>query len=298
MKTVAILGPTASGKTELSIDLATTYSGVILSLDSLSIYQEIDIASAKPTPQERGNIPHFGIDVIKPNQHFSVATFITLYQEAYAYAKAHNQHLFIVGGTSFYLKALMEGISDTPAIDPEVNKKVQKELMNLSDAYRQLEAIDPDYAKKITPSDRYRIEKGLQLYYQTGTPPTRYFAEHPPKPLIEELFLFEIGIDRAVLQKRIEQRTQAMMEAGLVDEVADLEKRYGREPNAMKAIGIIEVLDYFDGKLSFEQMQERIAIHTRQLAKRQSTFNTTQFPPHLKASREVLKTHIAELLEA
>jgi tRNA dimethylallyltransferase len=297
MKTIAILGPTASGKTDLSIELARQYNGVILSLDSLSIYRDIDIASAKPTPHERAGIPHFGIDVVTPDQHFSVTMFIDLFKEAKKYAEIHGKHLFIAGGTGFYLKVLTEGISDIPPIDESVEAEVRKIVSNLSDAYRRLASIDPVYAEKIASNDRYRIEKGLRLYLQTGREPSRYFAEHPPVPIIRNLSLFEIDNDRAELHRRIERRTANMIEAGLVNEVAGLEKRYGREPGAMKAIGIIEVLDYFDGKLSFEQMKERIVIHTRQLAKRQCTFNATQFPPHPKLERNKLKEKILEILE-
>ena len=297
MKTIAILGPTASGKTDLSIELARQYNGVILSLDSLSIYRDIDIASAKPTPHERAGIPHFGIDVVTPDQHFSVTMFIDLFNEAKRYAEAHGKHLFIAGGTSFYLKVLTEGISDIPPINENVEAEVRKIVSNLSDAYRRLASVDPVYAEKIASNDRYRIEKGLRLYLQTGREPSRYFAEHPPVPIIRNLSLFEIDNDRAELHRRIERRTANMIEAGLVNEVAGLEKRYGREPGAMKAIGIIEVLDYFDGKLSFEQMKERIVIHTRQLAKRQCTFNATQFPPHPKLERNELKEKILEILE-
>jgi tRNA dimethylallyltransferase len=296
MKTVAILGPTASGKTELSIELAKRHNGVILSLDSLAIYKEIDIASAKPMPAERAGVPHFGIDVIAPDTPFSVATFIDIYREAARFATHEKRPLLIVGGTSFYLKALMEGISEIPSITEEVRDKVQAMLKNLADAYRYLSSVDPHYGARIPQTDRYRIEKGLQIHLQTGMKPTRFFAEHPPVPVVPDVELFEIGIDRALLAQRIEKRTSKMVEMGLVDEVAGLEKRYGREPNAMKAIGIVEVLDYFDGRLSFKQMRERIAIHTRQLAKRQSTFNATQFPPHLKASKESIAEAIEKVL--
>lgn len=297
MKTVAILGPTASGKTDLSIRLATRFDAAILSLDSLAIYREIDIASAKPTPMERGNIPHFGIDVINPDKHFSVSTFIGLYRQAEAYCRAQEKNLIIVGGTGFYLKTLMEGISEVPDVSKETKAHVSEILLDLPKAYDTLYKIDPIFFDSVSPTDRYRIEKGLQLYYETGTPPTRYFAENPPMPILQNVPLFEIGIERELLHRRIEKRTEKMIETGLVDEVARLEKRYGRKPNPMKAIGIIEVLDYLDGKVSFSEMKERIVIHTRQLAKRQKTFNATQFPPHYKGSAENVETEVSKVFE-
>ncbi|WP_456485119.1 tRNA (adenosine(37)-N6)-dimethylallyltransferase MiaA [Hydrogenimonas sp.] len=296
MKTIAILGPTASGKTELSIRLAKRHNATILSLDSLAIYKEIDIASAKPTPKERSGVPHFGIDAISPDTPFGVTIFMDIYREAAAYAKQSSRSLLIVGGTGFYLKTLMEGISQIPSIDADTAAKVTSMMKKREDAYRFLRSVDATYASRIPSADRYRIQKGLEIYFQTGQPPSRYFAKHPPKPIITDLSLFEIGVERDVLAQRISQRTEKMIEMGLVDEVAALEKRYGRAHNPMKAIGIVEVLEYFDGRLSFEEMKERIVIHTRQLAKRQSTFNSTQFPDHLKAPKEVIEEKVDKQL--
>ncbi|WP_456452163.1 tRNA (adenosine(37)-N6)-dimethylallyltransferase MiaA [Hydrogenimonas sp.] len=297
MKIVAILGPTASGKTDLSLRLAKRHGCAILSLDSLAVYREIDIASAKPTPRERAGIPHFGIDALGVDEPFSVATFLELFEEARAFCQKEGRDLVIVGGTGFYLKALMEGISDIPPVDETVREEVAAMLRDLPRAYAYLQRVDPGYAARLMPTDRYRIEKALQLYLQSGWPPSFYFAEHPPRPLVETLPLFEIALEKERLWARIEKRTEKMLEAGLVDEVAYLEKTYGRAPNPMKAIGIAEVLDYFDGKLSYAKMQERIAIHTRQLAKRQRTFNRTQFPPHPQLSPQEAEREASKVLE-
>ncbi len=280
MKTVAILGPTASGKSDLAIRVAKEIGGVILSLDSLSIYKEIDIASAKPSVKEREGVKHFGIDVINVNEPFNVAIFANLFEEAKEYAKKANSPLIIVGGTSFYLKMLLEGISELPTPDDSIVQKVAKVLKDLPSAYKKLNELDSEYAKRISPSDRYRIEKGLLIYYLTSKRATDYFKESPPLPLLRSAELYEIDIEKEILNERIEKRTEKMFKAGLVDEVANLEYRYGRQHNPMKAIGVKEVLDYFDGKLTLDQTKERVAIATRQLAKRQRTFNRTQLPPH------------------
>ncbi len=280
MKTVAILGPTASGKTELSLRLAKECGGVVLSLDSLAIYRKIDIASAKPTPKEREGIVHFGIDSIDVDTPFNVSCYIELFKEARRYAMQKERALIIVGGTGFYLKMLMEGISKMPPIDPETAERVSRMVEDPPAAHRFLATIDEAYAASIPPADRYRIEKGLSIWFQTGTPPSRYFRNHPPRPPLESVELFEIATDRTTLNERIERRTRAMFEKGLVDEVASLEYAYGRGHPPMKAIGIREILDYFDGKIGLADAKERIVIHTRQLAKRQRTFNRTQFPPH------------------
>ena len=292
-KQLAIIGSTASGKTALSIELAQKIDANILSLDSLAIYKEIDIASAKPTIQERQGVKHFGVDVLYPNEPFDVTTFVKLYQEAREESIQEGKNLIIVGGTSFYLNVLLKGISELPKIGKEAQEKTQNLLSNLEEAYNFLSQKDPSYMKKIEKSDRYRIEKMLNLFFQTKLTPTEYFKSNPPKATItEKLPIYEIEVERDVLRKRIELRTQKMLKDGLIDEVFYLEKSYTREPNCMKAIGIKEVLAYFDGYYTRKEMQERIVIHTAQLAKRQRTFNKSQFLEKrllpLKGLREML----------
>ena len=275
MKTIAIIGPTASGKSDLAIAKAS--GARILSLDSLSIYRHIDIASAKPTPQERGGIVHYGIDVLDPDEPFDVTTFIELYRHARAECDAAGVPLIIVGGTSFYLKALMDGISEVPPTDASTCEKVEAMMRDQPSAYALLRSVDPETMEKIASNDRYRTEKMLTLYLQTGVVPSVWFSSHPPRPLLTDCELFEIDVARDLLRERIVKRTHKMVASGLIDEVADLERRYGRRPNAMKAIGIVEVLDYLDGKIDKDEMTQQIITHTAQLAKRQQTFNRSQF---------------------
>ena len=282
MKTIAILGPTASGKTALSIELALKYNAYILSLDSLSIYKEINIASAKPSLAERQGIKHFGMDVLLPSEHFDVTMFFTLFAEAEQEALREGKNLIIVGGTSFYLKAMMEGLSIKPKISLHVKEKIDHLLLNLETSYALINAHDEAFASKIASSDRYRIEKWLEIFFTTGEIPSAYLLHAKQAPLIKEVALFEIDTPRELLAQRIALRTQNMLTQGLVDEVFGLEKRYNRTPHCMKAIGIKEVLDYFDGKLTFNALSERISFNTIHLAKRQRTFNASQFPPHPK----------------
>ncbi len=275
---LALIGPTASGKSALAIELADKKNAYILSLDSLSIFKEINIASAKPTLEERQNIQHFGVDVIFPNEPFDVTTFIKLYEKAKEQAIKDEKNLIIVGGTSFYLNALLKGISELPKISKEAQDKSNEFLKNLNAAHKFLSDIDNEYLKSIATHDRYRIEKMLNLYFQTDMSPTDYFESHPPKASITEpLPIYEITVDREILRKRINTRTLKMIKCGLIDEVFYLEKNYTRAPNCMKAIGIKEVLSYLDGNYTKMEMKEKIVTHTAQLAKRQRTFNTSQF---------------------
>ena len=292
MKQLALIGPTASGKTSLSIALAKALDAVILSLDSLSLYREIDIASAKPTIEEREGIPHFGIDFLSPAEPFDVATYISLYRKVRTLAKEAGKYLIIVGGTGFYLKMLLEGISDIPALSAQTQRLMQAQLTNLPATHALLSRIDPVGMSHIKPTDHYRIEKMLGLYLQTGESPTAYFAANPPQPAITDpLPLYEISMDRSWLRERIRLRTQKMLSEGLINEVADLEKRYGRTPRCMKAIGIKETLAFLDGQYDRAALEEKISINTGRLAKRQETFSRSQFKhTHRGSAEEILSS--------
>ncbi len=292
MNIFAITGPTASGKSDLALELAQKIGGVILSVDSLAVYKEIDIASAKPSKEELSLVRHFGIDELYPNEKFSAIEFIKQFKEAKNWAKEHGKSLIIVGGTSFYLKVLTQGISNLPKISKSVKEKANSLLLNLDQAYKILQKIDSQYAKNIASSDRYRIEKALSIYYTTNTPPSQYFKENPPKPIEPNLPIFEIKIERELLRERIKLRTAKMLQSGLIDEVAYLEQKYGRTPQSMGAIGIKEVLDYFDGIYSKQELEEKIAVHTARLAKRQVTFNKSQLNIEFSGSVQEIKEHI------
>lgn len=275
---LALIGSTASGKSALAVEVAHKKNAYILSLDSLAIYKEINIASAKPNLEEQSNIKHFGLDVIFPNEPFDVTTFIQLYHNAKAQALKDQKNLVIVGGTSFYLNILFNGISELPKISQKTKAKSHELMKNLDDAYQFLYNIDKDYLKSINMHDRYRIEKMLHLHLETKMTPTEYFEAHPPKASITEpLPIYEIAVDRDILRKRINTRTLKMIKCGLIDEVFYLEKNYTRMPNSMKSIGIKEVLSYLDGEYTKMEMKEKIVTHTAQLAKRQRTFNASQF---------------------
>jgi len=270
MKEIAIIGTTASGKTALSLELASKTNSIILSLDSLCVYKEIDIVSAKPTKEERGNIVHFGIDEVYPNEEFDVVKFIELYNKAKEYASNHNNNLIIVGGTGFYLKALIDGLSKG------IDLKIKLDISPL-EAYDFLYSLDKDYMQKIEKNDRYRIEKAYAIYKQSGLIPSEFFEKNPKTPFAKDLKIFEILWDKEELRKRIALRTNQMVKSGLIDEIIYLEKKYTRAPNCMSSIGVVETLEYLDGKLSKQELEDKISLNTSKLAKRQNTFNKSQF---------------------
>lgn len=294
IKQLALIGPTASGKTALSIKIAQQMNAHILSLDSLSIYKEIDIVSAKPSLEERSGIEHFGIDYLYPNENFDVTTFIKLYHEVYTQCVEEGKNLVIVGGTSFYLKMLIDGISDLPKISTQTKKEVEKQLLNIEAAYALLYDLDKTYMSSIESTDTYRIEKALNITVETGLTPTVYFNTHPPKPTITSpLPIYQIVWERALLRERIALRTKIMVNDGLIDEICMLEKKYTRSPNCMKAIGIKETLAYLDGIYDKKMLIEKIATNTARLAKRQTTFNNSQFENVIKGSVEELEKELS-----
>jgi len=287
---LAIIGSTASGKTALSIKLAKKIDAYILSLDSLSIYKEIDIVSAKPTSKECDNVPHFGIDTIYPDENFDVTIFIKLYHDVYQKCLKDKKNLVIVGGTGFYLKMLIDGISELPSISKKTKEQTHAYLLDCDKAYTFLTNLDSHYMNNIELKDTYRIEKALNIYLETSLTPTEYFNQHPPQPTITiPLPIYQITWERDELRKRIALRTQLMVKGGLIDEICILEKKYGRSPNAMKAIGIKETLAYLDGIYNKKMLIEKITTNTARLAKRQNTFNNSQFENVIKGSVEALE---------
>jgi tRNA dimethylallyltransferase len=287
---LALIGPTASGKTALSLKIAQKMNAYILSIDSLSIYKEIDIVSAKPTLDEREGIEHFGLDYLYPNESFDVTTFVQLYHEVYNKASKEGKNLIIVGGTSFYLKMLIEGISSLPSISEVTKNESKKHLLDLQKTYQWLYDLDPEYMIKIASNDPYRIEKALHIYLESSLLPTAYFKQFPPQPTITApLPIYQIDVDKEKLRERIALRTKMMIEEGLIDEICALEKKYSRKPNCMKAIGIKETLAYLDGIYDKKLLIEKITINTARLAKRQKTFNKSQFDNIIKGSVEELE---------
>ena len=283
---IALIGPTASGKSGLALKLALKYGYEILSLDSLSIYKEIDIASAKPTKEELSLVKHYGVDEIYPDEKFNVQKFIDIYQ------KIKDRKIIIVGGTSFYLKSMISGLSPMPKISKEIEEEAKKY------SWEFLYRVDSEYASKIKPQDSYRVQKGIELYLATNQPPTLYFQNNPPKPIIENCEIYEIAIERDKLRERIRERTAKMFKMGLIEEVVFLDKKYSRELTPMKAIGVREVLDYFDGVYDREQLFEKIVTNSARLAKRQQTFNRTQFREKVSLPLSQLEERLEQLFSS
>ena len=262
---LAIIGTTASGKSDLAIKVAREFNAVILSLDSLCLYKEIDIASAKPNKDELELVSHFGVDLVMPDMDFCVGDFIDEYKKAKLYAQQNNSMLIITGGSGFYLKSMLSGLS--PKIEPLKIKISDDEIWDLA------VEIDKEFCAKFSKNDKFRLHKWYQIYTQTNEIPTQWLRLNTGEPIIKNLTIYELVWDKFELIERIKTRTKNMLENGLIDEARYLFGRYDSALKPLNSIGLKEAKDYLDGKINLNELNDRITIHTTQLAKRQRTFN-------------------------
>lgn len=275
MKLIAILGASGSGKSALAHRLALQYKCEIFSLDSLSIYKYIDIASAKPTPLEQSQVRYHALSLLEPDQKSNAVLFHTLLTQALSQLPK-DKTLLIVGGSSFYLKSIIAGLSPMPELESQ--QGWVDTLGDIHAQYAALSSIDRAYAQTLSPTDTYRIHKALALYKATNLPPSEYFATYTKKPLKHHIDIFFLKREREELRGRIAMRTKEMIKQGIVEEVAKVLESYGQSAKALQAIGTKECVSFLRGKIpTLRDLEEQIYIHTCQLAKRQTTFNRTQF---------------------
>ena len=287
-KEFAIIGTTASGKSDLAFELAKELNGVILSLDSLALYKEIDIASAKPNKEQLEAIKHFGVNEIYPDEEFSVGAFFEIYKNAKEFARLQDCPLIITGGSGFYLKSMLSGLA------PDV-PKCELNLSN-EEIYELAAKIDPEFASKFSQNDSYRLEKWYQIYKFSSQIPSIWLRENTKESIIKELVIFEILWDKDELRERIKKRTKGMLEAGLIDEANFLFNKYKSEPKPLKSIGLKECKQFLDKEISQNELEELIATHTAQLAKRQRTFNRSQFEKKFVGDLNQIRSEILKFL--
>lgn len=297
MKLIAILGASGSGKSALAHRLALEYGCEIFSLDSLSIYKYVNIASAKPTPFEQSQVCYYALDYLEPNQKSSAMLFANLLEQTIAKIKDNDKPLLIVGGSSFFLKSIIDGLSPMPPLN--LYKNWIDALGNLADKYRFLQDIDEEYAKKIAPTDTYRICKALAIYKATNMPPSLYFATHKKKPFKHHIKIFILERRRDELRNLIAKRCENMMRNGIVQETQQLLESYGAEAYALKGIGTKECVGFLQGHIhSLKALQEQIFFHTCQLAKRQCTFNRTQFTQAIHLEEKSLEKELIKCIHS
>ena len=275
-KVIVIAGPTASGKTALSIELAKKINGEIISSDSMQIYKDMDIGTAKVTKEEMQGIKHYLVDFISPEERYSVSNYKKDAESAIEQILANGKNPIIVGGTGLYIDAIIYSINYP---DMEFDEIYRKELMQIAETdegleklYNEAQKIDPQAIEKISRNDKKRIIRILEIYKQTGINKTEQEKESRKEEIKYDFKVFALNMDRQVLYERINQRVDKMIEKGLLDEVKSLKEKYNKYPTAMQALGYKEVVEYFENKITYEQMIEKIKQETRRYAKRQLTW--------------------------
>lgn len=274
-KIIAIVGPTASGKTALSIEIAKRYGGEIVSCDSMQIYKYMDIGTAKPTKEEQDGIPHYMINEISPAENFSVVDYAERARGYIDDILSRGKLPVLVGGTGLYLDSV---INNTKFSEAEADEEYRNELYALAKnegneaVHKLLEEVDKESAEKIHANNLRRVIRALEIYKTTGKTMTQVNLESLREPLYDALII-GINMERELLYERINKRVDIMMEQGLCEEVQSiLDMGIGKDTTAMQAIGYKELIAYFDGEISKEEAIEKIKQESRRYAKRQLTW--------------------------
>lgn len=283
-----LMGPTASGKTALATELVARFPFEIISVDSAMIYREMNIGTAKPTPEELRITPHHLLDIINPNESYSAAQFCTDAKNLSEDIFARGKIPLLVGGTMMYFNALQQGLSELP----EANETLRQELetkartLGLGALHEQLKQIDPVAAERIHAHDAQRIQRALEVYYASGTPLTELIAQKKKSSNYEFINLALFPDDRAWLHERIAQRFKHMLSEGFVAEVEALQEKWGLHLGlpSLRCVGYRQVFEFLNGEGDYKSMQEKGIAATRQLAKRQLTWlrhweNAVNFDP-------------------
>ena len=274
-KVIVICGPTASGKTALSIEVAKKINGEIISCDSMQIYKDMNIGTAKPTKEEMGEIKHYLIDYVLPTERYSVAEYKKDAKKAIKEVIEKGKTPIIVGGTGLYVDSLIYEI-EYPEIkfDEEYRKKLEKEVEEegLEKLYEKAKKIDPIAIQKISKTDKKRILRVLEIYHATGKTKTEQEIISRQKEPEYDYKVYGLLWDRQKLYDRINLRVDIMIEQGLIEEVKTILKKYSKFPTAMQGLGYKEVVQYLNKEITKEEMIEKIKQETRRYAKRQMTW--------------------------
>lgn len=274
-KVIVIVGPTASGKTALSIELAKKINGEIISCDSMQIYKKMDIGTAKVTKEEMQGIKHYMIDIVSPNERFSVSDYKNQAEKAIEEIVQKGKTPIVAGGTGLYSDSLIYGIEyGQMELDEDYRNSLEEiaDKDGLENLYKEAVRIDEIAMQKISPNDRKRIIRILEIYHATNKTKTELEKESRKNPPQYDYRVFAIDMDREKLYDRINKRVDIMLENGLIDEVKNILREYEEFPTAMQGLGYKEVVEYLNGVTSKEEMIEKLKQETRRYAKRQLTW--------------------------
>ena len=294
---IVIAGPTAVGKTKNAIEVGKMLDSEIISADSMQIYKYMDIGTAKPTLEERQGVPHHLIDIIKPNEKFSVADYKKLAETKIKETIKKNKIPILTGGTGLYIKAVIDNYYfPKAAVDTDYRRKLEKEFLEKGGYYLHniLKEKDPVSAAKIHHNDMKRMIRALEVLYQTGKPISYYEKITKQRESPYNLCYFGLTLPREKLYKLINDRVDTMVESGLVEEVKELLKKgYKKDINAFKGLGYKQIIDYIEGKYTLQESIEILKRDTRRFAKRQFTwFNKDSRVKWIDISELSVKDHL------
>jgi tRNA dimethylallyltransferase len=266
---IVILGATATGKTSLAIALAKHLNAPILSADSRQVYRHFDIGTAKPNIAERDGVPHYLIDIIEPDQVLTLADYQDQAQTLIAKFHAEGITPILVGGSGLYIKAITAGLK-IPRVSPQPELRSQFQELGQNYCYQVLQQVDPVGATKIHANDQFRTMRSLEVFYVTGQPLSSQQYEQPPSYPIVQIGLDCVDLD--AYRQLVSDRTEQMLANGWLDEIRDLQKRYGEDLPLLKTLGYGEMCYYLSHKTDLETAKSLTIIHTCQFAKRQRTW--------------------------
>tara|TARA_B100000963_G_scaffold285408_1_gene254328 strand:+ start:213 stop:1142 length:930 start_codon:yes stop_codon:yes gene_type:complete len=297
IRKIFLLGPTAVGKTSLSIGLAEKFNTSIVSVDARQSYRYLNIGTAKVSLEQRKQIRHFNVDILDPDDLDSPGTFLERAQQWYTEHCDNypNRPLIYVGGSTLYLSSLIIGLDPTPKANPTrvAQLKEQARIEGIKSLYEKLQRVDADYARKMEGLNPQRIIRALDVYYETGEPFSSFHSNTIPT-CPKDTLVFGLKRSRSNLHGRIEKRVDHMIERGLVEEVRRLlERGFSPKNQALKTVGYSEIISHLNGELSLEQAVEKIKTQTRRYAKRQETWFRKWpfirwFNPEKQMEREIL----------
>lgn len=271
IKILVIGGPTGSGKSDLAVRLAEQVGGEIVNADSMQIYRGMDIGTAKPSAEERARVPHHLLDIISPEQNFTASDFRREAAAAIADINSRGMKPIVVGGTGLYIRALLEGLVDSPTGDPELRKQFAE--VPGEELLQRLFLVDPETASRLHQNDRVRITRALEVFSQTGRPISAFRSEHAFSGAYYDALKMAIKVERQELYGRIDRRVEQMLRDGLVEEVRSLvASGYNLEMKSMRSIGYKEIFAHLAGEITLDEAVTLIKRDSRRYAKRQMTW--------------------------
>ncbi len=272
---IVLTGPTASGKSSVAIALAERIGAEIISLDSIAVYRGMDIGTAKPSQSDRQRIPHHLVDLVDPTEDFSVACYLREAHRKVHEIRSRGRGVIFVGGTPMFLKGILRGFDPGPPADWEFREAVESDIREhgVEALRRRLEQVDPLAAHRIDANDTRRMIRALEVARSTGVPISHRQIQFDQAKDANDCNVFALAWPRAVLHTRINQRVDRMFQSGFIDEVRGLLRDYGNlSRTASQAVGYREVLQWLGEAFERDELIERVAAHTRQLARRQETW--------------------------